>query len=135
VTLDRFYRHVVLFGPDCVYDTARLSLQPSDLLKLTNRVNDLISRACKPRKAGEPKDVTSYRARIAEARSKGKQGLWLERMAVKPANGEADPRVRLCLELHSKGEKPTIIASRTGRSAAWVYKTVRDSVSGPKQPA
>jgi hypothetical protein len=124
--VEKRYRHVVSFGPDCVLETAQQwYLSSGDLLRLATRVNDLIERASKPKREGEPRDVTSYRARITEARVRTTHGVWLERIKVKPAEGEVDPKVRLALELHAEGTKNTIIASRVGRSVQWVRNTIR----------
>lgn len=134
LTPEAFYQHFLRFGPDRLEDAARGCLTADELLKLANRVNDVIDRASKRRQDGEPRDVVSYRARLSEARARGSQRLWLQRLTAK-SEGGVDPRVGLCLELHAAGERTSIIASRTGRSPDWVRKTVRDSVSQVSQAA
>jgi hypothetical protein len=124
-SVEDFYRHAVAFGPDEVYETAARYLSPHDLLKLALRVDDVIGLAYRGKRSAEPSTVTSYRARIAEARARGTQALWLARMKVKKAGG-ADPRVKLCLALAARGETTRIIASRCDRSVGWVRKTIRD---------
>ena len=70
MVVERFYWHAIHFGPEGLYVTAVASLGLDDLLRLANRVNDLIARASKGQQ-GEPRDVT-YRARIVAAHAPGR---------------------------------------------------------------
>lgn len=126
--LDRFFSHFVAFGPEYILETARPLFSSDDLLRLSKRINGVIDRAVKPKRDGEPRDVTSYRARLAEARVKRNQAVWQQRLSVKEEDG-TDPRVELALELAAKGEKTSIIAGRTGRSVSWVRKVIRESTA------
>lgn len=125
---EAYYRHFVAFGPEEVIETTQQHLSTDELMRLAGRMNQVIGLASRPRKEGEPRDVSSYRARISEAKSRGAQATYLKRVEVK-GMAKVDPRVELALELHADGLKKTIIATRVGRSVEWVRKTVRGQVS------
>jgi hypothetical protein len=127
-TLDELVAHGVKYGPDCLMETAEMYLDPEQLVTLAARVNAVIDPASKRKQDDEPREVTSYRARITEARSHGTQKHWLERVAVKqPKGDDVDPRVKMTLDLHAKGAKSSVIASKVGRSTSWVTRTIKAS--------
>jgi hypothetical protein len=125
LSVDDLFRHAMVFGPEEVYEVARVWLSPAERITLASRVNQVIAAASKPKRNGEPRAVTSYRARIAEARTHGKHPAYLAPMDTTEAG--VDPRVQLTLDLRAQGEKTTVIAGRVGRSERWVRKTVRDA--------
>jgi hypothetical protein len=128
-TIEGLFRHAIAYGPEEVGETARTYLQTDELVKLAARVNQVIAAASRPKQDGEPRAVTSYRARIAEARTQGSHAVYLALIDTSEAG--LDPRVQLTLDLHAQSEKTAIIAGRVGRSTEWVRKTIRAAATTP----
>jgi hypothetical protein len=116
---DALFKHFLRYGPDCVLETAAVYLAVEGQVALAKRMNDVIELATRRPRDGEPRDITSYRARITTARS----GSVAHKLLTTKVKVPGDV-TKIALRLHSAGESVAIIAAKTGRSTRWVHTAI-----------